>query len=236
MTIAARQGLGVPRGGAKSYVRDGLVAMWDGIENAGWGVHDANATTWKDLTDNGYDLPLSTTTLEVLSDGIRRNTTGSQSTLSKVGWVNTPSRTLEMCVTAPSSISAGSQVLLATTTVGTGTGVPCLVKKGSGHFEWSHQWNNSKIIFTSNSTITLSSSYNDGNTARGYVNGEVQEANGTDSWGFTANTISVLGDPRGGNYAPFGYVAHNVRIYSRALTADEIAQNYAVDKARFNLP
>jgi hypothetical protein len=27
-----------------------------------------------------------------------------------------------------------------------------------------------------------------------------------------------------------------VRLYSRALTADEIAANYAVDKARFNLP
>ena len=32
-----------------SYVKDGLVAMWDGTENAGWGTHDASATTWKDL-------------------------------------------------------------------------------------------------------------------------------------------------------------------------------------------
>ena len=29
---------------------------------------------------------------------------------------------------------------------------------------------------------------------------------------------------------------HNIRVYSRALTADEIARNYNVDKARFNLP
>ena len=28
----------------------------------------------------------------------------------------------------------------------------------------------------------------------------------------------------------------NIRIYSRVLTADEIAANYAIDKARFNLP
>ena len=27
-----------------------------------------------------------------------------------------------------------------------------------------------------------------------------------------------------------------VRLYSRALTADEVAHNYAVDKERFNLP
>lgn len=29
---------------------------------------------------------------------------------------------------------------------------------------------------------------------------------------------------------------YHIRAYSRALTADEIAHNYAVDKARFNLP
>ena len=32
---------------AKDYVQDGLLALWDGIENAGWGTHDVNATTWK---------------------------------------------------------------------------------------------------------------------------------------------------------------------------------------------
>lgn len=37
---------------AKDYVQSGLVAMWDGIENAGWGVHDPNAATWKDLINN----------------------------------------------------------------------------------------------------------------------------------------------------------------------------------------
>ncbi|MBQ1429034.1 MAG: hypothetical protein IIZ06_05145, partial [Kiritimatiellae bacterium] len=43
---------------ARDYVQDGLVAMWDGIENAGWGQHDASATTWKDLTGNENDLSL----------------------------------------------------------------------------------------------------------------------------------------------------------------------------------
>lgn len=37
---------------AKDYVQDGLVAMWDGIENAGLWTHDANATVWKDLCQN----------------------------------------------------------------------------------------------------------------------------------------------------------------------------------------
>lgn len=32
--------------------------MWDGIENAGIGIHRADATTWVDLTNNGYDYAL----------------------------------------------------------------------------------------------------------------------------------------------------------------------------------
>ena len=55
----ANIGGGVPT--VKDYVQDGLVAMWDGIENAGLGVHDPNATTWKDLSGNGHDLLLSGT-------------------------------------------------------------------------------------------------------------------------------------------------------------------------------
>ena len=34
---------------ARSYVQDGLLLHFDGIENAGFGVHDATATVWKNL-------------------------------------------------------------------------------------------------------------------------------------------------------------------------------------------
>lgn len=34
---------------ASDYIQDGLIAMWDGIENAGWGVHDPNATAWTEI-------------------------------------------------------------------------------------------------------------------------------------------------------------------------------------------
>ena len=40
---------------AKSYVQNGLMAMWDGIENVGWGRHSNSTTTWVDLAGNGYD-------------------------------------------------------------------------------------------------------------------------------------------------------------------------------------
>ena len=40
---------------AQSYVRWGLAACYDGIENAGYGTHDANATKWTDLSGHGLD-------------------------------------------------------------------------------------------------------------------------------------------------------------------------------------
>ena len=39
------------------YVQDGLVAMWDGIENAGKGRHDPNATAWKNLAGGPDAVP-----------------------------------------------------------------------------------------------------------------------------------------------------------------------------------
>ena len=41
-----------------SYVQDGLITQWDGIDNAGTGAHNPNATVWKDLAGN-LDLTLT---------------------------------------------------------------------------------------------------------------------------------------------------------------------------------
>ena len=46
--------------GTSSYVQDGLIACWDGIENAGAGVHDGSATVWKDVVV-GYEFSLNNT-------------------------------------------------------------------------------------------------------------------------------------------------------------------------------
>ena len=40
------------------YVQDGLITQWDGIDNAGMGTHNPNATVWKDLAGN-LDLTLT---------------------------------------------------------------------------------------------------------------------------------------------------------------------------------
>lgn len=44
---------------ASEYVQDGLVGLWDGIENSGDRSHDDQATVWKDLSGNGNDGTVS---------------------------------------------------------------------------------------------------------------------------------------------------------------------------------
>ena len=44
---------------AHSYVQKGLVACYDGIDNAGTGTHDPTAATWADLSGNGFDGTLA---------------------------------------------------------------------------------------------------------------------------------------------------------------------------------
>ena len=57
--IAARQiafGRGAAKGiSAKDYVQDGLVAMWDGIENGGYKNSDTSSRTWLDVI---HGLPM----------------------------------------------------------------------------------------------------------------------------------------------------------------------------------
>ena len=42
---------------AADYVQDGLIALWDGVENIGWNSHSDTATTWIDLV-NGANLTI----------------------------------------------------------------------------------------------------------------------------------------------------------------------------------
>ena len=53
MTSSAHHSMMTGSLSAKSYVQNGLVGMWDGIENAGFGQHSENLTVWKNLGSNG---------------------------------------------------------------------------------------------------------------------------------------------------------------------------------------
>lgn len=216
---------------AKDYVQDGLVAMWDGIENIGWGKHSSDMIL-NDLLGGGAHIDFVNTSRgdrSILFDG-RNEQTGM---LNEYNYLNSQVLNIEFCVSLDStknqcfiqlSESQNRKTLIA--------GV----------------YNISRELFTGPSFSpiyditgqkigTLSIQYGVGSfqSTKAYNNGV--ELSYSRAEGFTTNKYlhSVGNRQSDTSYAMSGEF-FSMRWYSRYLTDAEIASNYAIDKARFNLP
>ena len=218
-----------PRYTANDYVQDGLVAMWDGIENAGWGVHDPNATTWKDLIGSCNLTLYSSMCAPADNALVCTKSTAAQDGAYTIAQI--PAYTTAEAVFRVDEAS-GTYKEYA---------VFCDRNKGIFGNNWKYQ------IFTCSRPRVYVSA--EGLMAQGAVvalswdtsariatyNGGTAKNSTTYAAVFpTSNRFSVCGCTSAS--LSFHGAIHSIRLYSRALTADEIAHNYAVDKARFNLP
>ena len=78
-----------------SYVQDGLITQWDGIDNVGTGTHNPSATVWKDLAGN---LDLTLTANGCWTNGNALSVNGA----SAVGTTKAPSyKTIEIVYSKP---------------------------------------------------------------------------------------------------------------------------------------
>lgn len=203
---------------AKSYVQDGLVAMWDGIENAGWGVHDANATTWKDLIGN---LDFTITSGATWGANSLDKLTGTGGLASRSG--STSYSTLEFV-----AYRAGGNI--AVLSFGN-----AIYNVWCGETEFENGKTSGRtgraVGFPVGETHHVAFTFVDGYNSTSYKDGvAVPDRNSSDyyNFGFT------IGGQTTGRY--FNGSFYTIRLYSRSLTAEEIAHNYAIDKLRFNLP
>lgn len=212
---------------AKSYVQDGLIAMWDGIENAGWGVHDASATTVKDLTGGPWgDWNIQGVGADYFSfsNAAQLKTLASFTVpgtieLSFFDWVGTGGAFLNFGDKTNWS-SMGSSGCLC----------PYRPNGSVNNYEY---YSKQTSVLLSSASIPISTFTVKFSTAG--VGVYVSSAGYT--WKSVSNTMSYTALSIG-RYAskPFTGKIRFVRFYSRALTADEIAAHHAIDKARFNLP
>ena len=224
---------------ARDYVQDGLIAMWDGIENAGWGVHDPNATVWKDLTGNhvlSYEFTPSFTDNAFELPGINK-VAHCESNLWRDA-VNSNQCTVEICF---KGYSFGGNNSIIALSVG--------IASNTERAWW--QWGNVAFGYRLSSASTWSK---DTLLPRGetddvslsfpladmYMNGTRVVTGSPGTLNIQSKTL-VIG--RIGSYTSRinGFVTmradiHSIRIYNKVLTAEEIAHNYKIDKERFNLP
>ena len=230
----AKSGGGVPT--ARDYVQDGLIAMWDGIENAGCGVHDPSATTWKDLSGNGHDLILSGAALfgadhaELDGSGFFYRSTDISPFFTETGL------TAQVV-----STKIGNEDNRGLYSIGENMR---LLWIWNSFQQGGEQMMFSKFVYSKNVGSTYPKIARDAKTsftithANGVANTFV---NKTADRTLSVSPLSVSGTDRIAigkiqMYGNFKGKIYCVRHYSRALTDEEIAANYAIDEARFILP
>ena len=246
--IAARQiafGRGAAKGlSAKDYVQDGLIAMWDGIENAGWGVHDANATMWKDLTGKGSDWKLNPNEGK-FSIGIDYVELLNRISWTGTGYINTPSWSNDTDIKTLEGV-------LDTGLVETDNNAPWAVIVSFDLFKEQGYYRNALFVDIASGNIIHGLGLQLENPSLPTERGQNSISCNSDDMKYYMNGVEIINISKikrrvvnySHNNCPLGIYSgrlarhtkiKNLRIYNRALTADEIAHNYNIDKARFGL-
>jgi hypothetical protein len=238
--IASRQ-IAFGRGGkglsAKDYIQDGLIAMWDGIENAGWGEHDPYATVWKDLVGDD-DLVCSGNYSWTKGFEIPAAIHGITKAVGMKRYI-LPSFTIHICVrikrVAPEASIASGDIFSLDEKTGEGIVVYSAGYVNPKRYSW---W----VFGTNNAAWAV--------TESGKANSSCLAYDKTDCVAY--RNAEVIGNSSGGKYINSGFVSlgqlrdqisrptdnleiYHFGLYNRALAAEEIAHNYEIDKARFGL-
>jgi hypothetical protein len=233
--IAARQiafGKAAGKGlSAKDYIQDGLVAMWDGIENAGWGRHDDSVLTMADLISN-----VATITFTKSKDGMWFFNRAWKNTYISSLNISAEEYTLECVVMKPTDEPASPRYYPVAT----------IASSEGQYVSWKPSNDLARMYVAARDSETATNTYKTWSyLAGGFTESIVCDMSQTKAYGYTngdycgsKNDISLTGRTVSalrfnGDSSP-AWIS-NIRIYSRALIAAEIAANYAVDKARFNI-
>lgn len=224
---------------ARDYIQDGLVAMWDGIENAGWGTHDDSLLGIRNLITGNTVAFAAGSGLSYTRNALKYYTeTGAAWSMALSSeYTGTADKTIETVwrvVAMPSAPSANVYIAQ----FGSGSyRLPTIVSSGAASIFVAgigqpgldvNVIGGTQIISTSmtSSSTDGTKCFKDGSSLRSYTSASTTTGtlvslfySGTTSW------------PAGTNLE-----LHSVRIYNRALTAAEISHNNNIDKWRFNLP
>lgn len=230
------------------YNENGLVLWCDGLSNNGEDEeHSRTVTIWKDLSGNNNDIistkakddttPASTFQGEWQLDGAYINAQNNQFLRTVKQFDLGADRTIEVRFTLLSDIYAtfgfatGDRYKYRITA--SGTPVPDWIRTSAS------DTSNIITVYTKTSatvgvpaTMCITRRYNaetDKTDYCVYFNGAQTATNsqaGNHRTGDTSNVL--LGNERD------DAIFHSVRVYNRALTADEVANNYAYDLLRFS--
>ena len=206
-----------------NYVQNGLFACWDGVENAGRGVHDSSATSWKDLVGN-RDLTIGGGAAFTENSLYR---SASSTSMAYYSESITTAKTLQLVFKRHSYVTFAVLASLKGY-VNNGEGLLTLKNEnlGSSYYKYHYAKDAARGQFT---TVTL---LLDSKTI--YTNAATVVANNdSESWSSGMTTPFALGGRATNSNNGFFGDLYACRLYDRELTPAEIAENYAIDVTRF---
>ena len=247
-------------GAVDGYVQSGLIAHWDAIDNVGTGVHDASATTWKDLTGLHADMVFPNGTLigenyyDMKKDGVSGGTGGYVTNIADIATaIINKACTIEIVCDFRSQVDDGTVFC-------------CYESSASKRLLWVRS-NNGKLSAAANGCIGSAEycwSSGNGNVFK-FDNGYLNQPR-IYAFGCNGGTVTVYKNGMNANlsipssslssvtaqnawfcigrrYAassPSTAVAdmkvYSIRIYNRVLSPAEILANSKTDSSRFGIP
>lgn len=225
------------------YVKDGLIVHYDGINNTGTG-HNNSATIWKDLSGNGNDGNLNGCIWNednLSLDGKSFVKANTNPLFHEIG--GTPDMTVEV-VSEKVSKTYGAIIGLSvdvnkfsymTLWTCNGNDGRCYSVEYSGT-AGATNWQQKTFSYT-DIPLNTKKSISYGKNATNYFTycnaDKKDDVAISNSLGWKSNEF-YIGRPTSNNYYFEGKI-YSVRIYNRALTEQEIQQNYQIDKVRFGI-
>ncbi len=234
-----------------AYAQSGsadFLAHFDGIENAGAGMHLSTAATWTDLTGNNLTLT-KTGSAGFISDAWKADGSSYFSATSQAvkDALAAKTFTLEMVISHPSSQNDYEYWAYFGAASATRHLVVDLRKKDSsnklvqGLQYRAAKWNNAAKVPVNSGMDWNKRQYiavvcNGDNVATAYYDGtnKFHSVSGTTNPSSTQIGIGACGAD-GGCKVYDGSQICAVRMTSRALSADELMRNWYVDTQRFNM-
>ena len=219
---------------SESYVQDGLVGQWDGIDNVGVGLHDATTNYWVDLTGQSGDFAVISGVASFTGNGLKKNASGVMAT-NVTANARSGVRTIEVVVSgAPNSGWVNAFFITKNQTVSFNND-----RTGGNRDYFFDNSNFGWRTLQKPAQETVAVIYTNATAAgKCYQNGAAPTGSKTSNYwgapsGSSAMHIGGRTGQTGNDYSTKGYTIHAVRLYSRALTDAEIRQNATIDQIRF---
>ena len=241
MMVGARTAAWAKAGGwINPYVTDGLASMFDSVWNVGGGLSDRTSDRWFDVVSPAYiefenfkhhdDAKIEWTDNAV--EITYMNGVGHGMTPVLDAFYNIGSATIEFVARNNGNNNNRNYIFRSWSS---GDYAIFSIYVGSHKVESNEQANPPRCL---TSKLASFSFVCDGSDTLFYRNGEYKGVTSHDT--FLQPTISDEFIAIGNRYqfSDFTFLGaiSSIRIYSKPLSAEEIAANYTIDKARFNLP